>query len=52
MAKQVVIVCQKCGHEYKVDFVDREEAAQRKIRTRSTPPSCPKCGSGDVKVYS
>lgn len=51
MGRTLVVVCQKCGHEYTVEYIDREEALKRRIQTVSSPPACPKCGSGNVKVH-
>lgn len=48
MGKMIVLVCKSCGREWKVEWMEADEARERRIRLDPSPPRCPRCGSRDV----
>jgi formate dehydrogenase maturation protein FdhE len=47
--KKVIVKCNQCGYEERIELYSREEAEKGRIKI--VPPRCSKCGSPNVKIY-
>jgi len=47
--KRVIVKCNQCGYEERIEIYTQEEAKKEKIRLMQ--PRCSKCGSPNVKIY-
>jgi DNA-directed RNA polymerase subunit RPC12/RpoP len=48
MTKVVLAKCRKCGHEFRIEILTKEE--QRDPRRQGRPIGCERCGSLEVDV--
>jgi hypothetical protein len=47
--KKVIVKCNQCGYEERIEIYTQEEAKKEQIRLM--PPRCSKCGSPNVKMH-
>jgi hypothetical protein len=46
--RRVIVKCNQCGYEERIELYTREEAEERRIRI--APPRRSKCGSPNVRL--
>jgi predicted Zn-ribbon and HTH transcriptional regulator len=46
--RRVIVKCNQCGYEERIELYTREEAEEHRIRI--APPRCSKCGSPNVRL--
>jgi len=47
--KKVIIKCNQCGYEERIEIYTQEEA--ERARMKLVQPRCSKCGSPNVKMH-
>lgn len=45
---RTLLRCQRCGHTFQIDFLDREDPDERDM-VGGPPPRCPKCHTRELE---